>query len=201
MKNGRTPYCRSVGYEAGHPDFTSRRKLLALLRLVPMVEKNYNLIELGPRETGKSFVFREISPYVILLSGGQGSVADLFGWKNRKDKPGLVVRYDAVAFDEVTGSHFKNESDKQMYKGYMRQGSFSRGDDKGTVSAEAGVVFNGNIDGDVQSITRISHLFAALPETVRNDSAFHDRWHAYLTQIGDAEAETRAFHIAPRIYS
>jgi ATP-dependent Lon protease len=171
---------RSVGYEAGHPDFTWRRKLLVLLRLVPMVEKNYNLIELGPRETGKSFVFREISPYVILLSGGQGSVADLFGWKNRKDKPGLVVRYDAVAFDEVTGSHFKNESDKQMYKGYMEQGSFSRGDDKGTVSAEAGIVFNGNIDGDVQSIARISHLFAALPDTVRNDSAFHDRWHAYL---------------------
>jgi len=171
---------RSVGYEAGHPDFTWRRKLLVLLRLVPMVEKNYNLIELGPRETGKSFVFREISPYVILLSGGQGSVADLFGWKNRKDKPGLVVRYDAVAFDEVTGSHFKNESDKQMYKGYMEQGSFSRGDDKGTVSAEAGIVFNGNIDGDVQSIARISHLFAALRDTVRNDSAFHDRWHAYL---------------------
>jgi len=171
---------RSVGYEPSHSDFTWRRKLLTLLRLVPMVEKNYNLIELGPRETGKSFVFREISPYVILLSGGQGSVADLFGWKNRKDKPGLVVRYDAVAFDEVTGSHFKNESDKQMYKGYMEQGSFSRGDDKGTISAEAGIVFNGNIDGDVQSIARISHLFAALPDTVRNDSAFHDRWHAYL---------------------
>jgi ATP-dependent Lon protease len=171
---------RSVGYEPTHPDFTWRRKLLALLRLVPMVEKNYNLIELGPRETGKSFVFREISPYVILLSGGQGSVADLFGWKNRKDKPGLVVRYDTVAFDEVAGSNFKNESDKQMYKGYMEQASFSRGDDKGTVSAEAGIVFNGNIDGDVQSIARVSHLFSALPESVRNDAAFHDRWHAYL---------------------
>jgi ATP-dependent Lon protease len=171
---------RSVGYEPTHPDFTWRRKLLTILRLVPMVEKNYNLIELGPRETGKSFVFREISPYVILLSGGQGSVADLFGWKNRKDKPGLVVRYDAVAFDEVAGSNFKNESDKQMYKGYMEQASFSRGDDKGTISAEAGIVFAGNIDGDVQSIARVSHLFAALPESVRNDTAFHDRWHAYL---------------------
>jgi ATP-dependent Lon protease len=171
---------RSVGYEPTHPDFTWRRKLLVLLRLVPMVEKNYNLIELGPRETGKSFVFREISPYVILLSGGQGSVADLFGWKNRKDKPGLVVRYDTVAFDEVAGSHFKSESDKQMYKGYMEQGSFSRGDDKGTISAEAGIVFNGNIDGDVQSIARVSHLFSGLPESVRNDTAFHDRWHAYL---------------------
>ncbi len=171
---------RSVGYEPTHPDFTWRRKLLALLRLVPMVEKTYNLIELGPRETGKSFVFREVSPYVILLSGGQGSVADLFGWKNRRDKPGLVIRYDVVAFDEVAGSHFKREADKQMYKGYMEQGSFSRGDDKGTISAEAGIVFNGNIDGDVQSIARTSHLFSALPDSVSNDTAFHDRWHAYL---------------------
>jgi ATP-dependent Lon protease len=171
---------RSMGYEAIHPDFSWRRKLLLLLRLVPMVEKNYNLIELGPRETGKSFVYREISPYVILLSGGQGSVADLFGWKNRRDKPGLVIRYDTVAFDEVAGSHFKNEADKQMYKGYMEQGSFSRGDDKGTISAEAGIVFNGNIDGDVQSIARMTHLFTALPESIRNDTAFHDRWHSYL---------------------
>jgi ATP-dependent Lon protease len=171
---------RTVGYEPTHPDFTWRGKLLCLLRLVSMVEKNYNLIELGPRETGKSFVFREVSPYVMLLSGGQGSVADLFGWKNRKDKPGLVVRYDVVAFDEVAGSHFKSEADKQMYKGYMEQGSFSRGDDKGTISAEAGIVFNGNIDADVASIARTSHLFAPLPETVRNDTAFHDRWHAYL---------------------
>lgn len=171
---------RSIGYEPTHPDFTWRRKLLALLRLVPMVEKTYNMIELGPRETGKSFVFREVSPYVILLSGGQGSVADLFGWKNRRDKPGLVVRYDVVAFDEVAGSHFKREADKQMYKGYMEQGSFSRGDDKGTISAEAGIVFNGNIDGDVQSIARTSHLLSALPDSVSNDTAFHDRWHAYL---------------------
>jgi len=103
---------RTIGYEPTQPDFTWRRKLLCLLRLIPMVEKNYNLIELGPRETGKSFVFREISPYGILLSGGQGSVADLFGWKNRKDKPGLVVRNDLVAFDEVAGSHFKTETDK-----------------------------------------------------------------------------------------
>ncbi|GAG00592.1 unnamed protein product, partial [marine sediment metagenome] len=168
---------RSIGYEPNHPDFTWRRKLLMLLRLAPMVEKNYNMIELGPRETGKSFVFREISPYVILLSGGQGSVADLFGWKGRRDKPGLVVRYDVVAFDEVAGSHFKHEADMQMYKGYMEQASFSRGDDKGTISAGAGIVFNGNIDGDVESIARTSHLFTALPEQVRNDTAFHDRWH------------------------
>lgn len=171
---------RSMGYEPLHPDFTLRRKLLFLLRLIPMVERNYNLIELGPRGTGKSYVYREISPYVILLSGGQGGVPDLFGWKNRKDKPGLVLKFDVVAFDEVAGSNFKNESDKQMYKGYMEQSSFSRGDDKGTISAEAGIVFNGNLDGDVETTARISHLFVALPEAVRNDMAFHDRWHAYL---------------------
>lgn len=171
---------RSMGYEPSHPDFTPRRKLLYLLRLVPMVEKNFNLIELGPRETGKSYVYRQISPYVILLSGGQGNVPDLFGWKNRKDKPGLVLKYDLVAFDEVAGSSFKNESDKQMYKDYMEMGSFSRGDDKGTLSADSGMVFNGNIDGDVETTARISHLFTPMPDTIRNDMAFHDRWHAYL---------------------
>lgn len=171
---------RSLGYEPTHGDFTFRRKLLFLLRLIPMVEKNYNMIELGPRGTGKSYVYREISPYVILLSGGQGSVPDLFGWKNRKDKPGLVVKYDTVAFDEVAGSNFQHDSDKQMYKGYMEQGSFSRGDDKGTLSADAGIVFNGNLDGDIETTARISHLLTALPEAVRNDMAFHDRWHAYL---------------------
>jgi ATP-dependent Lon protease len=171
---------RTMGYEPSREDFTPRRKLLFLTRLIPMVEKNYNLIELGPRGTGKSYVYREISPYVILLSGGQGSVADLFGWKNRKDKPGLVVRYDLVAFDEVAGPNFKKENDKQMYKGYMEQRSFSRGDDKGTIQADAGIVFNGNIDGDVESIARVSHLFTPLPDSICNDMAFHDRWHAYL---------------------
>ena len=171
---------RTIGYEPTQPEFTWRRKLLYLLRLVPMVERNYNLIELGPKETGKSFVFREISPYAILLSGGQGGVTDLFGWKNRKDKPGLVVKYDLVAFDEVAGPNFKSSNDKDMYKGYMEQGSFSRGDDKGTVSAEACIIFNGNTHGDIATLVETSHLFKPLPETIRDDDAFHDRWHAYL---------------------
>ncbi|HVC93631.1 MAG TPA: BREX system Lon protease-like protein BrxL [Pirellulales bacterium] len=171
---------RTIGYEPTQAEFTWRRKLLYLLRLVPMVERNYNLIELGPKETGKSFVFREISPYAILLSGGQGSVTDLFGWKNRKDKPGLVVKYDLVAFDEVAGPNFKSANDKDMYKGYMEQGSFSRGDDKGTISAEACIIFNGNTHGDVETLVETSHLFEPLPETIRDDDAFHDRWHAYL---------------------
>lgn len=171
---------RTMGYEPTQTEFTWRRKLFYLLRLIPMVERNYNLIELGPKETGKSFVFREISPYAILLSGGQGSVTDLFGWKNRKDKPGLVVKYDVVAFDEVAGPNFKSANDKDMYKGYMEQGSFSRGDDKGTISAEAGIVFNGNTHGDIETMCETSHLFKPLPETIRDDDAFHDRWHAYL---------------------
>jgi ATP-dependent Lon protease len=171
---------RTLGYEPTRPEFTWRRKLLYLLRLVPMVERNYNLIELGPKETGKSFVFREVSPYAILLSGGQGSVTDLFGWKNRKDKPGLVVKYDLVAFDEVAGPNFKSANDKDMYKGYMEQGSFSRGDDKGTISAEASIIFNGNTHGDIDTLVETSHLFKPLPETIRDDDAFHDRWHAYL---------------------
>jgi len=171
---------RSLGYEPTHPDFTFRRKLLFLLRVIPMIEKNYNLIELGPRGTGKSFIYREISPYVILLSGGQGSIPDLFGWKNRRDKPGLVLKYDVVAFDEVAGPSFKDEAAKQMYKGYMEQGSFSRGDDKGTLSADSGIVFIGNLNSDVETTIRLSHLFSPLPDTIRNDMAFHDRWHAYF---------------------
>ena len=171
---------RTIGYEPTQPEFSWRRKLFYLLRLIPMVERNYNLIELGPKETGKSFVFREISPYAMLLSGGQGAVTDLFGWKNRKDKPGLVIKYDVVAFDEVAGPNFKSANDKDMYKGYMEQGSFSRGDDKGTISAEAGIVFNGNTHGDIETLIETSHLFKPLPETIRDDDAFHDRWHAYL---------------------
>jgi len=171
---------RSLGYEPTHPDFNFRRKLLFLLRLVPMVEKNYNLIELGPRGTGKSYIFREISPYVILLSGGQGTIPDLFGWKNRRDKPGLVLKNDVVAFDEVAGPSFRDESAKQMFKGYMEQGSFSRGDDKGTLSADSGIVFIGNLDSDVETTMRLSHLFSPLPDTIRTDLAFHDRWHAYF---------------------
>ena len=171
---------RTMGYEPTHPDFTPRRKWLYLLRLVPMVEKNYNLVELGPRGTGKSYIFRELSPYVILLSGGQVSVPKLFASNAPPYEPGLVTRWDVVAFDEVAGSHFKKPEDKQLYKDYMELGSFSRGSAKGTIQGEAGFVFNGNLDGDVETIARTSHLLLPFPDTIRNDMAFHDRWHAYL---------------------
>ncbi len=171
---------RTLGYEPSHPDLTQRRKWLFLLRLVPMVERNFNLVELGPRGTGKSYVFRELSPYTILLSGGQISVPKLFASNAPPYDPGLVTRWDVVAFDEVAGSHFKRPEDKQLYKDYMELGSFSRGSAKGTIQGEAGFVFNGNIDGDVETIARTTHLFLPFPDAIRNDMAFHDRWHAYL---------------------
>lgn len=171
---------RTMGYEPTHPDFTKRRKWLFLLRLVPLVEKNFNLVELGPRGTGKSYIYRELSPYVILLSGGQVTVPKLFASNAPPFEPGLVTRWDVVAFDEVAGSHFKKPEDKQLYKDYMELGSFSRGSARGTIHGEASFVFNGNLDGDVETIARTSHLFLPFPETIRNDMAFHDRWHAYL---------------------
>ncbi|MGK5084118.1 protease Lon-related BREX system protein BrxL [Bdellovibrionota bacterium FG-1] len=171
---------RTMGYEPTHADFSLRRKWLYLLRLVPMVEKNYNMVELGPRGTGKSYIFRELSPYVMLLSGGQVTVPKLFASNAPPYEPGLVTRWDVVAFDEVAGSHFKKPEDKQLYKDYMELGSFSRGSAKGTIQGEAGFVFNGNLDGDVETIARTSHLMLPFPDTIRNDMAFHDRWHAYL---------------------
>lgn len=171
---------RTMGYEPTHADFTQRRKWLYLLRLIPLVEKNFNLVELGPRGTGKSYVFRELSPYAILLSGGQVTIPKLFASNAPPYEPGLVTRWDVVAFDEVAGSHFKKPEDKQLYKDYMELGSFSRGSAKGTIQGEAGFVFNGNLDGEVETIARTSHLFLPFPDTIRNDMAFHDRWHAYL---------------------
>lgn len=171
---------RTMGYEPSHPDFSRRRKWLFLVRLIPLVEKNYNLVELGPRGTGKSYVYRELSPYAILLSGGQVTVPKLFASNAPPYEPGLVTRWDVVAFDEIAGSHFRKPEDKQLYKDYMELGSFSRGSAKGTIQGEAGFVFNGNLDGDVETIARTAHLFLPFPDTVRNDMAFHDRWHAYL---------------------
>jgi ATP-dependent Lon protease len=133
-----------------------------------------------PARDRKSYVYRELSPYAILLSGGQVTIPKLFASNAPPYEPGLVTRWDIVAFDEVAGSHFKKPEDKQLYKDYMELGSFSRGSAKGTIQGEAGFVFNGNLDGEVETIARTSHLFLPFPDTVRNDMAFHDRWHAYL---------------------
>jgi ATP-dependent Lon protease len=167
---------RSMGLEPANSDFTRRKKLLLLTRLIPMVETNYNLLELGPRGTGKSFVYREISPYAILISGGQTTVAQLFIHLGT-GRMGLVGLWDVVAFDEVAGVRFKGPGGIQILKDYMESGSFSRG--KEEVPAEAAVVFNGNLDGDVTTLVKTSHLLQPLSEQMQ-DLALIDRIHFYL---------------------
>lgn len=165
---------RSMGLEPAH--FGRRLKLLFLVRLIPMVERNYNLVELGPRGTGKSFVYRELSPNSILVSGGKTTVPQMFV-NLQTGKLGLVGLWDVVAFDEVAGIHFTDPTGVQILKDYMESGSFSRGREE--IPAEASLVFVGNLDQPVEILTRTGHLFQPLPDGLR-DMAFIDRLHFYL---------------------
>lgn len=167
---------RTIGLEPTHPDFSQRKKLLHLIRLLPMVETNYNLLELGPRGTGKSYVYREISPFAILISGGQTTVAQLFMHLGT-GRIGLVGLWDVVAFDEVAGIRFKDQSGIQILKDFMESGSFSRG--KEEMPADAAIVFNGNIDGDIATLVKTSHLLQPLSDQML-DLALVDRIHFYL---------------------
>jgi ATP-dependent Lon protease len=182
---------RSLGMEPTHPYFTPRRKLLYLLRLVPLVERNFNLIELGPRGTGKSFVYQQISPYSHLISGGQTTVAQMFV-NLANGQRGLVALWDTVAFDEAAGVKFPDKNGINIMKNYMEDGTFSRG--KEIISAEGSVVFVGNIDGDVQTIVRTSNLFYPMPKEM--DTAFYDRIHAYLPgwELGKTRDEMYTNH-------
>lgn len=166
---------RSLGMEPSHPYFTERRKLLYLARLIPLVEANYNLVELGPRGTGKSFVYQQISPYSHLVSGGQTTVAQMFV-NLATGQRGLVALWDVVAFDEAAGVRFTDKTGINIMKNYMEDGTFSRG--RELISAEGSIVFVGNLDGDVQTIIRTSNLFYPMPREM--DTAFFDRIHAYL---------------------
>ena len=166
---------RSLGYEPEHPYYTRRRKLHYMLRLVPFVEKNFNSVELGPRGTGKSFVYQQLSPYCHLVSGGQTTTAQMFV-NLASGQRGLVCLWDVVAFDEAAGVRFTDKSGLNIMKGYMEDGAFSRGRD--VISAEGSVVFVGNIDGDIETIVRTSNLFYPLPKEM--DTAFYDRIHAYI---------------------
>jgi len=166
---------RSMGYEPGHPYYTKRRKLHYMLRLVPFVEKNFNSIELGPRGTGKSFVYQQMSPYCHLISGGQTTTAQMFVNLSTGQR-GLVCLWDVVAFDEAAGISFTDKSGVNIMKGYMEDGAFSRGRD--IITAEGSVVFVGNIDGDIETIVRTSNLFYPMPKEM--DTAFYDRIHAYI---------------------
>ncbi len=166
---------RTIGLEPA--DMSLRLKLLLLVRLIPMVERNYNLIELGPRGTGKSFVYRETTPYAILVSGGKTTVANLF-YNMGTGKMGLVGLWDVVAFDEVAGIEFSDKTAVQILKDYMESGSFSRGREE--LAAEASMVYLGNINQPVEVLVRTSHLFTPLPDAMRDDMAFIDRLHYYL---------------------
>jgi ATP-dependent Lon protease len=167
---------RSVGFEPSSFGESPRLKLMFLTRLVPMIERNYNLVELGPRSTGKSFVYREISPYAILISGGKTTVANLF-YNMASMKMGLVGWWDVVAFDEVAGIQFEDRTALQILKDYMESGSFSRG--KESFPAEASMVFVGNINQPVELLVKTKHLFEPLPDAMQ-DMALIDRFHFFL---------------------
>jgi len=166
---------RSVGLE---PDMLSARaRDMMLMRMVPFVERNYNLVELGPRGTGKSHLFQQVSPYAHLISGGKATVARMFV-NMANGQRGLVCQYDVVCFDEVSGVSFDQKDGVNIMKGYMESGEFSRG--RESIRAEGGIVFVGNFDVDVQHQQRVGHLFGPLPPEMRDDTAFMDRIHAYL---------------------
>ena len=166
---------RSIGME---PDkFNDRERWLLLTRMLPLVENNFNLCELGPRSTGKSHIYKEISPNSILVSGGQTTVANLFYNMGRKTV-GLVGLWDCVAFDEVAGIHFKDKDGIQIMKDYMASGSFARG--KEEKAASASMVFVGNINQSVDVLLKTSSLFDPFPPEMGTDTAFLDRIHCYI---------------------
>jgi len=182
LRAGRKPYSaeewldvllRSLGMEPTTLDKRAKWHLLA--RMIPFVENNYNLCELGPRSTGKSHIYKEVSPNSILISGGQTTVANLF-YNLTRLQVGLVGLWDVVAFDEVAGIHFKDLDGVQIMKDYMASGSFVRG--RGSISASAAMVFIGNID-NVKMLLKTSHLLSPFPEAMI-DAAFFDRFHAYI---------------------
>lgn len=166
---------RSIGIEPN--DMTDRQKNALLLRMVPFVERNYNLVELGPRGTGKSHLFQQISPYAHLISGGKATVARMFVHMGTGQR-GLVCQYDVICFDEISGISFDQKDGVNIMKGYMESGEFSRG--KESIRADGSIVLVGNFDVDVEHQQRIGHLFGPMPQEMRDDTAFMDRIHAYL---------------------
>ena len=166
---------RSIGIEPFN--ISERARNIIFLRMVPFVERNYNIAELGPRGTGKSHLYQQISPYAHLISGGKATVARMFV-NNATGQRGLVCQYDVVCFDEISGISFDQKDGINIMKGYMESGEFSRG--KESIRADGSIVLLGNFDVDVEHQQRIGHLFTPMPPEMRNDTAFMDRIHAYL---------------------
>src|SRR5688572_25043937 len=166
---------RSVGVE---PSVLGERTCdVMLLRMVPFVENNYNAVELGPRGTGKSHLYQQVSPYAHLVSGGKATVAKMFV-NNTTGQRGLVCQYDVVCFDEVSGISFDQKDGVNIMKGYMESGEFSRG--KESIRGFGSIVMVGNFDVDVSHQQRIGHLLGPMPPEMRNDTAFMDRIHSYI---------------------
>jgi ATP-dependent Lon protease len=166
---------RSVGLEPSA--LSPRTRDVMLLRMVPFVENNYNAVELGPRGTGKSHLYQQVSPYAHLVSGGKASVARMFV-NNANGQRGLVCQYDVVCFDEVSGISFDQKDGVNIMKGYMESGEFSRGKD--SIRGFGGIIMVGNFDVDVAHQQRIGHLFGPMPPEMRDDTAFMDRIHSYI---------------------
>ncbi len=166
---------RSVGFEPS--SLSEKAKNVLFVRMVPFVERNYNMVELGPRGTGKSHLYQQISPYSHLVSGGKATVAKMFVNMGTGER-GLVCKYDVVCFDEVSGISFDQKDGVNIMKGYMESGEFSRG--KEPIRADGSIVMVGNFEVDVEHQQRISHLFGPMPKEMRDDTAFMDRIHAFV---------------------
>jgi len=167
---------RSVGIE---PDRLAERACdVLLLRLAPFVQRNYTMVELGPRGTGKSHLYQQVSPYSHLVSGGKTTVARMFV-NMATGQRGLVCQYDVVCFDEVADVSFDQKDGVNIMKGYMESGEFSRGA-PGSIRADGSIVFVGTFEVDVEHQQRVGHLLSPLQPDMRNDTAFIDRLHAYL---------------------
>jgi ATP-dependent Lon protease len=166
---------RSVGMEP--TELSEKAKNVLFVRMIPFLERNYNMIELGPRGTGKSHLYQQISPYSHLVSGGKATVAKMFVNMGSGER-GLVCKYDVVCFDEVSGVSFDQKDGVNIMKGYMESGEFSRG--KEPIRADGGIVMVGNFEVDVEHQQRIGHLFGPLPQEMRDDTAFMDRIHSFV---------------------
>jgi ATP-dependent Lon protease len=179
---------RSVGFEPER--LSARVQDVLLLRMAPFVERNYNLVELGPRGTGKSHLYQQVSPYSHLISGGKATVARMFV-NNSIGQRGLVAQYDVVCFDEIAGVSFDQKDGVNILKGYMESGEFSRG--RESIRASGSIVMVGNFEVDVEHQQRVGHLFGPLPPEMRNDTAFMDRIHAYLPGWDVPKLDTSLF--------
>ena len=175
----KTLLLRSAGYEPESEGFDERKLNLLLSRLIPLVEANFNMVELGPRSSGKSYVYKELTPYAILISGGQGTVAKLFV-NNTTGRVGAVGEWDAICFDESTDKLFKDRDAIPLMKDYMESGSFSRAGKGGEITGQASIILNGNINQPVETVLQTSHLFSPLSDEINFDTAFLDRINFYL---------------------